>query len=240
MHGIKQPILSMRAQDRKTIAYHEAGHAVVSHYNSTENRIQKATIIRAGDAYGFVAPTPKEERHQLHADEIEGDIMMFLGSRAVEELILHTKTANALGDLRGATSQAMGYVGMWGMGSTLMSFGSSAGGAPPQVLALADRLLEQLYEETKRLIREKEYAVHAIAGALLQRGELIGPELDEIFDAADLSNPAMAAPFVRKPVVLPKLSDLAKEEKTPPLALLQPAASGPEPQQPEPPAPPPL
>jgi hypothetical protein len=50
----------------------------------------------------------------------------------------------------------------------------------------------------------------------------------------------MAAPFVRKPVVLPKLSDLAKEEKTPPLALLQPAASGPEPQQPEPPAPPPL
>ncbi len=243
MHGIKQPILSMRPQDRRTIAYHEAGHAVVSHYNSTENRIQKATIIRAGDAYGFVAPTPKEERHQMHADEIEGDIMMFLGSRAVEELILKTKTANALGDLQGATSRAMAYVGTWGMGSTLMSFGSNPAGAPPQVLALADRLLEQLFAETKRLIQEKEYAVHAIAGSLLQRGELIGPELDEIFAAADLSNPEMAAPFVRKPVILPKLSELAKDEKTSPLALLQPVATGAEPipvPQPQPPTPQPL
>ncbi|HEV8654632.1 MAG TPA: AAA family ATPase [Candidatus Limnocylindria bacterium] len=235
MHGIKQPILSMRPQDKKTIAYHEAGHAVVSHYGCMDDRIQKATIIRAGDAYGFVAPTPKEERHQLHADEIESDIMMSLGSRAVEELILHTKTANALGDLRQATSQAMAYVGMWGMGSTLMSFGADPMGAPPQFLALADRLLEQLYEETKRLIREKEYAVHAIAGALLQRGELIGPELDEIFDAADISNPEMAAPFVRKPVVLPKMSELAHEEKQPMLAALVPAASGKEPVPPTPP-----
>jgi hypothetical protein len=179
----------------------------------------------------------------MHADEIEGDIMMFLGSRAVEELILKTKTANALGDLQGATSRAMAYVGTWGMGSTLMSFGSNPAGAPPQVLALADRLLEQLFDETKRLIQEKEYAVHAIAGSLLQRGELIGPELDEIFDAADLSNPAMAAPFVRKPVVLPKLSELAKDEKTSPLALLQPVATGAEPipvPQPQPPSPQPL
>jgi len=84
-------------------------------------------------------------------------------------------------------------------------------GSAPQAIVLADKLLEQLFEETKRVIREKEYAVHAIAGALLQRGELIGPELDEIFDAADLSNPEAAKPFVRKPVTLPRMSDLAKE-----------------------------
>jgi len=111
------------------------------------------------------------------------------------------------------------------MGSTLLAFPPNAMGSPPQVLSLADKLLEGLYEETKRLIREKEYAVHAIAGQLLQRGELIGPELDEIFEAADLSNPEMAKEFVRRPVNLPKMSDLMKDEKLPEAVAVPVAAS---------------
>jgi cell division protease FtsH len=206
--GIKQPILSMSQHDKRTIAYHEAGHAIASHYLNKEDRIQKASIIRMGDAYGVVMPTPKLERHQLHAQELENDIMVSLGSRAVEELILNTKTANASADLRHATDRAMAYVGNFGMGSTLLAFPPSAMGVAPQVLALADRLLEDLYEETKRLMREKEYAVHAVASALLQKGELIGPELDEIFAFADEANPEKARPFERKPVVLPKMSEL--------------------------------
>jgi cell division protease FtsH len=237
--GIKQPILSMSAHDKRTIAYHEAGHAIASHYLNKEDRIQKASIIRMGDAYGVVMPTPKLERHQLHAEEIENDIMVSLGSRAVEELILHTKTANASSDLRNATNRALAYVGTWGMGSTLLAFPPSAAGAPPQVLSLADKLLEILYEDTKRLIREKEYAVHAIAGALLQKGELIGPELDEIFEAADVSNPEMSKPFVRKPVTLPKMSELMKKEELPPEVAVVPVAASDTPGQPTPaPAPP--
>lgn len=232
--GIKQPILSMSAHDRRTIAYHEAGHAIASHYLNKDDRIQKASIIRMGDAYGVVMPTPKLERHQLHAEEVENDIMVSLGSRAVEELILKTKTANASSDLRNATNRALAYVGTWGMGSTLLAFPPSAAGAPPQVLSLADRLLEGLYEETKRLMREKEYAVHAIAGALLQRGELIGPELDEIFAAADLSNPEMAKEFVRRPVNLPKMSELMKKEEQPPEVAVVPIAASDIPGQPAP------
>ena len=208
--GIKQPILSMSQHDKRTIAYHEAGHAIASHYLNKEDRIQKASIIRMGDAYGVVMPTPKLERHQLHAQELENDIMVSLGSRAVEELLLHTKTANASADLRHATDRAMAYVGNFGMGSTLLAFPPSAMGVAPQVLELADRLLELLYEETKRLMREKEYAIHAVANALLEKGELIGPELDEIFAYADEANPEKAQPFERKPVVLPKMSDLAQ------------------------------
>jgi cell division protease FtsH len=232
--GIKQPILSMSAHDRRTIAYHEAGHAIASHYLNKDDRIQKASIIRMGDAYGVVMPTPKLERHQLHAEEVENDIMVSLGSRAVEEIILKTKTANASSDLRNATNRAIAYVGTWGMGSTLLAFPPNAMGAPPQVLSLADKLLEGLFEETKRLIREKEYAVHAIAGQLLQRGELIGPELDEIFEAADLSNPEMAKEFVRRPVNLPKMSDLMKKEELPPEVVAVPVAASDLPGQPAP------
>jgi hypothetical protein len=94
------------------------------------------------------------------------------------------------------------------MGPTLLAVPASGVMTPPgPVLKLADRLLDNLFEETKRLVREKEYAVHAIAGALAQKGELIGQELEEIFVAADLSNPEMAKPFQRKPVNLPKWSE---------------------------------
>ena len=221
--GLKQPIASMSEKDRRTIAYHEAGHAVVVNYLSKEDRISKASIIRMGDALGVVQPRPREERHQTHAEELEVNIMMFLGSRAVEELILHTKTANAMSDLQNATNIAMRYVGVFGMGSTLLTFPPSQGGVAPQVILLADRLLDDLFEETKRLIIEKEYAVHALASALLQKKELIGPELDEVFTYADEANPEKAVPFIRKPVKLPKMAELAERNGHMPVAVpLQP------------------
>src|SRR5262249_40524673 len=57
----------------------------------------------------------------------------------------------------------------------------------------------------KRLVREKEYAVHALAQALLEHGELIGDELDQVFQAADAANPDKATPFQRKVVALPRV-----------------------------------
>jgi cell division protease FtsH len=206
--GLKQPITSLSERDKRTIAYHEAGHAVAARYLNQEDRIQKASIIRMGDALGVVQWSPKEERYQLHMQEMETRIMVALGSRAVEEIYLGTKTANASHDLQSATGAAMAYVGNFGMGPTLLAVPPSPmGGASPNVLRLADRLLESLYEDTKRLMREKEYAVHAVANALLQKGELIGPELEEIFVFADEANPDKAGPFQRKRPELPKLFD---------------------------------
>ena len=206
--GIKQPIQTMSAADRRAIAYHEAGHAVAARYLQQENRLQKASIIRMGDALGVVQRSSREERYTRHAREIETDIMVSLGSRAVEENILQTRMSGAGSDLQTATYLAMQYIGQLGMGPTLLAVPAMGVMTPPgPVLRLADRLLDELYEETKRLMREKEYAIHAVAGALMQKGELIGQELEEIFDAADLSNPEAARPFVRKPVVLPKISE---------------------------------
>ena len=206
MLGLKQPIASLSAKDKRTIAYHEAGHAVAARYLGKEDRINKASIIRMGDALGVVQRSPREERYQLHAQEMEERIMISLGSRAVEENILGTKTANASHDLQSATSIAMAYVGQFGMGPTLLAVPMGPlGGPSPQVLRLADALLDSLYDDTKRLMREKEYAVHAVAQALIQRGELIGPELDDIFVYADEANPEKSAPFLRRPVELPKL-----------------------------------
>jgi ATP-dependent Zn protease len=180
-----------------------------------------------GDALGVVQRSSREERYTRHAREIETDIMVSLGSRAVEEVILETRMSGAGSDLQTATYLAMGYIGQLGMGPTLLTMGASGAMTPPgPVLRLADRLLDELFAETKRLVREKEYAVHAIAGALIQRGELIGSELEEIFDAADLSNPEAARPFERHPVVLPKVSEDWSEHAPAIPAPLAAAAAG--------------
>jgi cell division protease FtsH len=210
--GLKQPIQKMSADDKRAVAYHEAGHAVVTRYLKPEDRMQKASIIRQGEALGLVSRSEREERFQLHARQIEVDIMISLGSRAVEELILGTKLAGASSDLQTATSRALTYVARLGMGSTLLvAPGNALGGFPEPVLVLADRMLNDLFEETKRLIREKEYAVHAVAAALMERKELIGSELDEVFAYADEAHPDKAAPFIRKLLVLPTMEELLKQ-----------------------------
>src|SRR5919197_1247019 len=90
--------------------------------------------------------------------------MVSLGSRAVEELILNTKITGADGDLQSATSAALGYIAYHGMGPTLVSVPvSGVGQMPLPVIRVVDELLRQLMEETKRLIREKEFVVHAAA-----------------------------------------------------------------------------
>ena len=73
------------------------------------------------------------------------------------------------------------------------------------IARMAESLLQTLMTETKRLVSEKEYAVHAVAAALIEKGELIGAELETVFDAADAANPEAAAPFERKLFTLPRL-----------------------------------
>lgn len=215
--GLKQPA-TYSTEDKRAIAYHEAGHAVVAKYLQPENRTLKATIIRIGDALGLVQRSPKEERYTRHAREIETDIMVSLGSRAVEELFLGTKMTGAGSDLQTATAHALMYVGAFGMGPSLLTQQMSAmGGYSPSTLMMADKLLDQLFEETKRLVTAKDFAVHAVANALLQRGELIGPELDEVFLYAEEANPAKAGEFVRKPIVIEK-PDFADRAQQPVLA----------------------
>ncbi|MBI2324312.1 MAG: AAA family ATPase [Chloroflexi bacterium] len=204
--GLKQPITKMTPDDKRAIAYHEAGHAVVAHYVRTDHRILKASIIRMGDALGVVQRSDREERYTRRAHEIEADIMIALGSRAVEEEFLQTKMTGADSDMQTATYLAMSYCGQHGMGPSLLAVPSqnALGGVPEPLMRIADKMLDMLYVETRALVREKAHAVHAVANALLEKGELIGEELDEIFAMVNEAHPEMATKFERKPLELPK------------------------------------
>ena len=179
---------------------------MAAHYLQPENRVLKASIIRSGDALGVVQRSEREERHTRHARQIETDIMVSLGSRAVEEVILETKMAGASSDLANASRLALYYCADLGMGSSLLVVPTNtAMGYPMPVARMADSLLDTLMAETKRLMSEKEYAVHAVAQALLERGELIGDELEDVFRKADADHPDLARPFQRRVFSLPRV-----------------------------------
>ena len=236
--GLKQPITKMTADDKRAIAYHEAGHAVVAHFMRLDHRILKASIIRMGDALGVVQRSDREERYTRRATEIEADIMIALGSRAVEEEFLQTKMTGADSDMQTATYLAMSYCGQHGMGPSLLAVPSqnALGGVPEPLMRIADAMLDQLYVETRRLVRDKAPAVHAVANALLEKGELIGEELDEIFAMVAEAHPEITVPFERKPLELQKSFEERPWRKTETVALPEhvPAAATERPAAPKP------
>jgi len=197
--GIKQPIRSWHRDDRRKTAYHEAAHAVVARYVLTDSRISKATIIRRGHALGMVVPKPKEERTSYFRRSIESWIMVALAGHVIETRYLKDLSTGPSSDLRGATTRAIYYVSQWAMGPTKVVVPLVAGQLPPQpYLVAANELLDQLYAETERVILQKMTAVHYVARALIERDELIGDELEEVFKEAEAVDPTLTRPFERK------------------------------------------
>ncbi|HET7168890.1 MAG TPA: AAA family ATPase [Candidatus Limnocylindrales bacterium] len=197
--GLKQPIRSWNLTDRRETAYHEAGHAVVARYLRPEHRISKATIIRRGHALGYVQQRPREERTSLYARSIETQIMVSLAGHVVEHRFLDKLSTGPSSDLQYATRAAEDYVGALAMGPTRIIVPMQPDQPPiGPVLVGAHELLDQLYEETERLLREKEAAVHHLANALIERDELIGDELEAVFAEVEAAHPELLAPFERR------------------------------------------
>ena len=146
--GIKQPIRGMKLEEKRRLAYHEAGHAFAMAMLSRETfRISKATILRQGGTLAMVAYKPAEERVTQTREELLADIQVSLASRAAEELFLNTQMNGFSGDLQHATWAAQAYLGIFGMGGSMYSylgFGNSLTGMPDK--RRVEELLGDLYQ----------------------------------------------------------------------------------------------
>jgi ATP-dependent Zn protease len=182
--GIKQPIRGMKLEEKRRIAYHEAGHAfAMAMLLKDKARISKATIVRHGRALGMVAPKPVEERYTETKEEILAEIQVCLASRAAEELFLGTQMTGVTSDFQQATRLAQAYIGIFGMGDSFYSYLASAGmmsGLPDKVQV--ERLLSEQYRRVKTLLSVHSESVHAIAQALIANGELIGEDIQRIIE----------------------------------------------------------
>jgi len=182
--GLKQPLRSMSEDEKRNVAYHEAGHAVAQYLLKPHERVWKVTIIRRGSALGLAATKPIHERYNRSDSEILAEIQVCLAARAVEEEFLGKKLNGVTSDLRQATELAGAYLGLVGMGDELFSW-LTLDSRPDGLKALRPKINELLSEQmlqVKDLVREQAEFVHTIADELLKRGDLTGEEIEQIYN----------------------------------------------------------
>ncbi len=188
--GLRQPIRTMSAEERRRIAYHEAGHALAQYLLQPKERVVKVSIIRRGEALGFSATKPTEERFTKTREELFAEIQVALAARAAEELFLGTQMTGATSDLAQATHLANLMVSAWGMDGSLYS-GLTYNQLVPDLYRKQriERLLQRQFENVKRLLQANREAVEAIAQGLLERDELNEQQLREILSCFQLVVP---------------------------------------------------
>jgi cell division protease FtsH len=191
--GLRQPIRNMSYEERRRIAYHEAGHAYVQTKLITKERIAKVTIIRHGGALGFMAPKPVEEQHTMTKEEIIADIQVTLAARAVEEELLGIQMNGVTSDMAQATIRAAYMVGAYAMDGQLFSYlplrDISQAMLSPDVKVRVENILQTEYGKVRKLIANNREAVAAIAEALILRNELTDIDVNQILARVEVEHP---------------------------------------------------
>src|SRR5690349_6963516 len=172
-------------KEKRILAYHEGGHALVSHL--VGNEPQKATIIARGTALGYVLHLPEEERYLETKEELLDWMVMALAGRAAEEIVFGRVTNGAANDLEKVTQIARSMVFEWGMGESVTSRTMRADNyaLSEETKRLRDTeqalLTDNAYAESRRLLAKHRPALDRIASALLDKETLAREELAEIF-----------------------------------------------------------
>jgi cell division protease FtsH len=173
-------------KEKRILAYHEAGHALMSHLVGDLLPVQKVTIVSRGDALGYTLNLPVEERY-LHTTEEFQDLMkVFLAGRAAEHVVFGRVTNGAANDLEKVTQLARAMVFEYGMSTDVTSRTMRADNyaLSEETKRLRDqaqaRLTDEAYAESQRLLRKHRGALDRIALALLEKETLVREELDAL------------------------------------------------------------
>jgi cell division protease FtsH len=190
--GLKQPV-KYTAREKEMVAIHEAAHAVASYsLERGELQIQVITIQKREGALGLVHGQEVEEMYLRTQRQLLARIQVSLAGLVAEDIWFGQTTSGPSSDLQAATWNAAMYVGMYGMGKSLVSVGptleplSGDGNPAKAVLADGDRRkeIDQLLDSCRRQVRQvlesKRHVVEGIRDALLDREELIGDEIEEL------------------------------------------------------------
>ena len=185
-------------EEKRIVAYHEVGHALITALKKNAVPIQKITIVpRTMGSLGYVMQVPEEEKYLMSKDELLARLVTFLGGRAAEEIVFDTVTTGASNDIEKATSVARAMITQYGMSEKfgLMSLetvenkyldGRTALNCSDSTAAEVDSevkdLLKKCFEEAKALISENRPALDAIAEFLFEKETISGKQFMEIYN----------------------------------------------------------
>jgi cell division protease FtsH len=198
----KNKILS--AKEREIVSYHEVGHALVSALQKHSEPVQKITIVpRTMGALGYVMNVPEEEKYLSSEDELRARLVECVGGRAAEEIVFDSVTTGASNDIEQATKIARAMVTQYGMSKKfgLMGLEISANQylddrtvmncsdvTAAEVDEEVRKVLQESYDEAKRLLTEHRKALDQIAEFLIQKETISGKEFMEIFKRVEEEN----------------------------------------------------
>jgi cell division protease FtsH len=174
-------------KEKRILAYHEGGHALLAHLMNAVSPVQKATIIARGTALGYTLNLPEEERYLHTKEELVDWMVVTLAGRAAEQVVFGRVTNGAANDLEKVTQLARSMVFEFGMGDSAMSRTMRADNyaLSEETKRVRDqeqtRLTDHAYVEAIRLITKHRALLDRVASALLEKETLSREELLELF-----------------------------------------------------------
>jgi cell division protease FtsH len=178
-------------KERRILAYHEGGHALMAHLMGSAMELQKVTIVSRGDALGYAFYLPEEDRYMQTKEELIDVMIVALSGRAAEEVVFGRVTNGAASDLEKVTEIARAMVFEWGMSDSVSSRTLRADNyaLSEETKRLRDseqaRLTDGAYEEAVRLIKKHRVPLDRLAAALLEKETLVRDEVVAILEDVD-------------------------------------------------------
>ena len=201
--------------EKKLVAYHEVGHAMVAYKQKNAEPVQKITIVpHTEGSLGYTLLMPEEDKTNLRTrEELLAKIAVSMGGRAAEEVVMHTMTNGASQDIQEATGIARNMVAMYGMSDEIgmMALGSIRnqyldGGygldCAQDTAAVMDRevkrILEECYKEAVKVIEENRDDMDKVVAYLLEKETITGGEMVAILEGRDPESVEEAYASTRK------------------------------------------
>jgi cell division protease FtsH len=199
---------ALTEKERRILAYHEGGHALVSCLMGDVSPVSKVTIVSRGQALGYTLHLPTEDRYMQTKEELVDMMKIALAGRAAEQVVFGRVTNGAASDLEKATQIARSMVFEWGMSDSVASRTMRADNyaLSEETKRVRDqeqaRLTDEAYNHAVRLIEKHRQALDRIAHALLEKETLDREELEQLL--GDLEPESRAAATVGTVRALPQ------------------------------------
>jgi cell division protease FtsH len=210
MAGPERKTRVMDEQERKLIAYHEGGHALVAHVLPNTDEVHKITVIPRGRALGYTLTLPEQDKFLMTREQMRDELAMLMGGRVAEEIVAGDVTTGAANDIERATKVARQMVTEYGMSDTIgprtlgqkqgeVFLGRDWGSTPDYSDAVAfeidqevRELIDEAHDVALEILSKERAKLDALASLLIEKETLDREEVESFFADVERRKPREA------------------------------------------------